>query len=51
MGSNLDRGGEIPRADVAQTLVTALRMENTYGQTFEILSGDEPIEAALKEVP
>lgn len=51
VGSDLDRGGEIPRADVAQTLVTALRMENTYRRTFEILSGDEPIEAALKEVP
>lgn len=50
VGADLDRGRDIPRADVAQTLVTTLQMENTYGQTFEILSGDEPIEAALKEI-
>jgi uncharacterized protein YbjT (DUF2867 family) len=43
----LDRG-EITRADVAQTLVTALDMESTYGKTFEILAGDEPIDAALE---
>ncbi len=43
----LDRG-EITRADVAQTLVTALDMENTYGKTFEILAGDESIEDALE---
>lgn len=43
----LDRG-EITRADVAQTLVTALDMESTYGETFEILAGDEPIETALE---
>src|SRR5699024_9752404 len=33
----LDRG-EIPRADVARTLVTALDMESTSGKTFEILA-------------
>lgn len=43
----LDRG-EIPRADVARTLVTALDMESTSGKTFEILAGDEPIESALE---
>lgn len=49
-GADLDRGRDIPRADVAQTLVTTLQMKNTHGQTFEILSGDEPIEAALNEI-
>jgi len=43
----LDRRGEIPRADVAQTLVTALEMENTVGKTFEVLSGDTPVREAL----
>ncbi len=40
--------GDVPREDVAQTLVTALTMESTEGRTFEMLSGDEPIEAALE---
>lgn len=45
----LDRG-EITRADVGQTLVTALDMEETYGATFEIVAGDEPIETALENL-
>lgn len=49
--ANLDRDGDIPRVDVARTLVTALQMEHTYGRTFEILAGDEPIEVALEELP
>lgn len=43
----LDRG-EVTRADVAQTLVTALDMKSTHGETFEMLDGDEPIESALE---
>lgn len=43
----LDRG-DITRADVAQTLVTALDMASTHGETFEILAGNEPIESALE---
>ncbi|MFH5801728.1 SDR family oxidoreductase [Haladaptatus sp. CMAA 1911] len=45
---NVERDGDIPRADVARTLVTALPMESTYGRTFEILSGDTPIQTALE---
>jgi uncharacterized protein YbjT (DUF2867 family) len=45
--AKLDRG-EVTRADVAQTLVTALDMESTHGETFEMLDGDEPIESALE---
>ncbi|EMA45434.1 SDR family oxidoreductase [Halococcus saccharolyticus] len=45
--TKLDRG-EITRADVARTLVAALDIEETYGKTFEILAGDESIEAALE---
>ncbi|UPV75204.1 SDR family oxidoreductase [Halorussus limi] len=48
-GADLDRkGDDIPREDVAATLVAALPMESTHGQTFEVLSGDEPIEQALE---
>lgn len=49
-GADLDReGDEIPREDVAETLVAALPMESTHGRTFEVLSGDEPIETALAD--
>ena len=39
--------GDIPREDVARTLVTALEHDELVGETFELLSGDEPIEEAL----
>ncbi len=50
IGDDLERGGDIPRADVAQTLVTALSMEGTYGETFEILLGETRIQTALAEL-
>jgi len=40
---------EIPREDVSRTLVAALGVESTYGKTFELAAGDEPIEEALQE--
>jgi uncharacterized protein YbjT (DUF2867 family) len=43
--------GEIPREDVARILVATLGIENTHGKTFEVVSGDVPIEDALKELP
>ncbi len=45
-----DRSNGIPRADVAQVAVSSLDLENTYHRTFEILSGDVPIDEALKKV-
>lgn len=42
--------GEISRDDVAETFVAALKSENTYHKTFEILSGDTPIREALDQV-
>jgi uncharacterized protein YbjT (DUF2867 family) len=48
-GADLDRtNAEIPREDVAETLVTALPMESTHGLTFEVLAGDRPIAEALE---
>ena len=43
----LERRGEIPREDVARTFAVALEDENTYHQTFDILSGETPIPEAL----
>lgn len=42
--------GDIPREDVAETLVAAIDFEPVYGETFEILSGDRSIEEALETV-
>jgi len=45
---SLGRRGKIPREDVARAIVVTLETVNTVGKTFEILSGDDPIERALK---
>ena len=47
---SLGRRGEIPREDVARTLVVTLEKENTFGKTVEVLSGDTPIEEALTDL-
>ena len=47
---SLGRRGEIPREDVAHTIVATLEMENTFGKTFEVLSGDVPVEEALSRL-
>ncbi|WP_226041105.1 SDR family oxidoreductase [Natrinema sp. DC36] len=50
-GEGLELGdGDIPREDVARTLVAALDFGPLSGETFEILSGDESIEAALETI-
>jgi len=47
---SLGRRGEIPREDVAHTIVATLEKENTFGKTFEVLSGETPIEEALSRL-
>ncbi|SDG23703.1 NAD(P)H-binding [Halorubrum xinjiangense] len=50
VGAHLDGDDlDIPREDVSRTLVETLEAERTYGETFELATGDEPIEAALRE--
>ena len=39
--------GSIPREDVAKTVVHSLRHSNTYRRSFDLLSGEDTIEAAL----
>ena len=44
---SLSRRGEISREDTARTLVATQMAKNTFGKTFEVLSGDTPVEEAL----
>jgi uncharacterized protein YbjT (DUF2867 family) len=39
--------GDIPRADVAAVLLAVLDAPGTAGQTFDVISGDTPIAAAI----
>ena len=45
---SLGRRGEIPRDDVAATLLETLAAGNTIGKTFELLEGDVPIAEAVR---
>jgi uncharacterized protein YbjT (DUF2867 family) len=47
VAEHLGRRGEIPREDVARILASALESQNTLGKTFEVLSGETPVEEAL----
>ncbi|MFC4558286.1 SDR family oxidoreductase [Virgibacillus kekensis] len=47
--SGLERGS-IPRVDVARTVYETLTEEKTYKKTFDLISGDTEIEAALKSL-
>jgi uncharacterized protein YbjT (DUF2867 family) len=42
--------GEIPRDDVATTLLAVLDEPNTQGKTFNLVGGDTPIEEALRSL-
>ena len=44
---SLGRRGQVPRDDVAATLVAVLHDDRTVGTTFEVLDGDTPIAEAL----
>ena len=44
------RTGSIPREDVARTIVAALDEENTYYKAFDLISGELPIQDALKNL-
>ncbi|SFS70566.1 SDR family oxidoreductase [Marininema halotolerans] len=45
-----DRSRRISRGDVAQVLIQCLDEENTYGKTFEMLSGSVPVPKALQSI-
>lgn len=41
---------EIPREDVAQTILNVLPMENTFNRSFDLVSGEELILEALNKI-
>jgi uncharacterized protein YbjT (DUF2867 family) len=43
---SLGKRGEIPREDTALTILATLKAQNTYGKTFEVISGGTPVEEA-----
>ena len=42
--------GEIPRADVAATLLAALHTPETIGKTFDVLTGSHDIKEVLQSL-
>jgi uncharacterized protein YbjT (DUF2867 family) len=47
VGTNLDYGN-VPRDDVAAVLLAVLETPGTVGKTFELVSGDTPVDEALR---
>ena len=47
VGTPLDSGGEVPREDVAATLLAVLDEPRTAGLTFDVVAGEVEIAAAI----
>jgi uncharacterized protein YbjT (DUF2867 family) len=47
VGTDLERGA-IPREDVATVLLAVLETPGSIGKTFELVSGDTPVEEAVR---
>jgi uncharacterized protein YbjT (DUF2867 family) len=47
VGTDLERG-EVPRADVAAVLLAVLETPSSVGKTFELVSGDTPVDEAVR---
>lgn len=50
IAEKLGRRGAVPRDDVAAVLLAVLDEPATIGKTVELLSGDTPIEDALRNL-
>ncbi|MFD1707294.1 SDR family oxidoreductase [Siminovitchia sediminis] len=48
-GEGIERGN-IPREDVAKTVLECLREENTFKKSFDLVSGNLPIREALQKI-
>jgi uncharacterized protein YbjT (DUF2867 family) len=47
VGTGVERG-EVPREDVAATMLAVLEAPSTVGKTFELVSGETPIDEAIR---
>lgn len=47
VGRHVPRG-EVPRTDVAAVLAASIANDDTVGRVFELVSGDQPIDEALR---
>jgi len=50
VAERLERGGSIPRDDVAAVLYACLEADNTIGKGFDLLSGETPIDPAVRSL-
>jgi uncharacterized protein YbjT (DUF2867 family) len=50
VAESLGHYGQVPRDDVAAVLEATLRLDSTIGKTFEVLSGETPIDEALRSL-
>jgi len=48
-GTGLERG-EVPRDDVAAVVLAVLETPSTVGRTFELVSGDTPVDEAVRSL-
>jgi uncharacterized protein YbjT (DUF2867 family) len=49
VGTDIERGA-IPRDDVASVLLAVLEFPTTIGKTFELVSGETPVEEAVRSL-
>jgi uncharacterized protein YbjT (DUF2867 family) len=49
VGTDLERG-DIPRDDVAAVLLALLETPSSVGKTFELVSGDTPVDEAVRSL-
>jgi uncharacterized protein YbjT (DUF2867 family) len=49
VGTDVERG-DIPRDDVAAVVLAVLETSSTIGKTFEVVSGDTPIDEAVRSL-
>ena len=47
---HIEKPASIPRADVARVVVEALEHENTYRRSFDLVTGDQPVQEALNNL-
>jgi uncharacterized protein YbjT (DUF2867 family) len=49
VGTDIERG-QVPRDDVAAVLLAVLETPGSVGKTFELVSGDKPIDEAVAKL-